>query len=126
VTEELQASAILAALNAQDAHAYDIDDLKALPAPPKNYTEVTVSRRYGGQDRLPGSTGRVGWRVTTRQVGATVTAARTLRQRAVTALLYQRLTIDGVLTTPIQFESEDPISEDDSWFSGLVTWTYVT
>lgn len=124
-TEEQNAAAIIAALNTAQANAFDYDDIDR-DNPPEQYTEVTVSRRYGGTERNDSTTGRVGWRITTRAVATTVSNAREMRNRAVTALLYRRLTVDGVQTTPIQFESEDPIASDDGMFSGLCTWTYVT
>ena len=124
-TEEEQATAIIAALNAAEANPFDYDDIDR-DNPPEQYTEVTVSRRYGGTDRNDSTTGRVGWRITTRAVATTVSNAREMRNRTVAALLYKRVTVGGELTTPIQFESEDPIAPDDGMFSGLCTWTYVT
>ena len=123
-TEEQHATAIKAALTAQLAAPYDLDDLKALTTPPAQYTEVTVSRRFGGENRATGSTGRVGWRITTRAVAKTVSNAREMRKRTDAALLYVRLTVDGDKTTPIQFEGAEPIGDDDGWWSGLTTWTY--
>lgn len=123
-TEEQHATAIKAALTAQTAAPYDLDDLKALSSPPASYVEVTVSRRAGAPLRNPGSTGRTGWRITTRSVAKTVSNAREMRKRTATALLYARLTVDGDKTTPIQFEGEEPIGDDDGWYSGLSTWTY--
>lgn len=116
--------AVIAALSAVSAAPYDLDDIKALASPPAQYTEVTVSRRFGGQNRATGSTGRVGWRITTRTVAKTVSNAREMRKRAETALLYARLTVGGDETTPIQFEGAEPIGDDDGWWSGLTTWTY--
>ena len=123
-TEEQHAAAVKAALTAQSAAPYDLDDLKALATPPAQYTEVTVSRRFGAQNRATGSTGRVGWRITTRAVAKTVSNAREMRKRTAAALSYVRLTVDGDQTTPIQFEGEEPIGDDDGWWSGLTTWTY--
>lgn len=125
-TEEQQAAAVIAALMTANAAPYDLDDVKELATLPPQYTEVTVSRRYGGDERNTASTGRVGWRITTRAVAQTVSNAREMRNRAVAALLYKRLTVADDQTTPIQFESEEPIGVDDGWYSGLCTWTYVT
>jgi hypothetical protein len=123
--EEQHATAVLAALNAELAasmRAYDYDDLPTTR--PANYVEVTVSRRAGGPNRNPGSTGRSGWRITTRPVSTTVSNAREMRKRVATALLFNRVTVGGDQSTPIQFETEDPIGPDDGWYSGLSTWTY--
>ena len=74
--------------------------------------------------RDPAATGRRGWRITTRQVGKTITNARQMRTRTHAALEGVRLTVAGDLTTRIQFESAEVIGEDGSYWSGLETWTY--
>lgn len=124
VSEATQLAAVLAALNDADAAAYDLDAIKEAANRPAYYTEVTVTARYGAEPRNTGSTGRRGWRITTRVVGDYASNAQEIRKRVDTGLRYVRLTVDGATTTPIQFESEDPIGEDDGWFSGLTTWTY--
>lgn len=123
-TEEQHATAIKAALTAQLAAPYDLDDAKALTAIPNAYTEVMVSPRSGAPLRNPGSTGRRGWRIATRQVGSTVSNAREMRKRTHAALEFVRLTVGGDVTTPIQFEGAELIGEDDGYWSGLETWTY--
>lgn len=124
-TEEQHAAAIIAALTAKSAAPYDLDDAKALVPPlPKGYTEVMVSPRAGAPLRNPGSTGRRGWRIATRQVGTTVSNAREMRKRTHEALEFVRLTVGGDQTTPIQFDSAEEIGEDDGYWSGLETWTY--
>jgi hypothetical protein len=124
-TEEQHAAAVLTALNTaltSNMRAYDYDEVPATR--PDNYVEVTVSRRFGGDNRAVGSTGRVGWRITTRPVAKTVSNAREMRKRVTTALNAARVTVSGDKSTPIQFEGEEPIGPDDGWYSGLSTWTY--
>jgi hypothetical protein len=122
-SEEQHAAAVIAVLTA--ANPYDLDDAKALPTPlPGGYTEVMVSPRFGAPSRNPGSTGRRGWRISTRQVGTTVSNAREMRKRTHAALEFVRLTVAGDQTTPIQFEGAEPIGEDAGYWSGLETWTY--
>lgn len=123
-TEEQHAAAIVAALNAESAAAYDLDDLKKLAAQPAFYTEVTVTPRFGAPNRNPGSTGRRGWRITTRQVADTVSNAREMRRRTHAALEFARLSVAGGTSTPVQFEGAEAIGEDDGKWSGLETWTY--
>lgn len=123
-TEEQHALAVIAALNAANAAAYDIDDLKGMTTLPAQYTEVTISRRFGAPNRNNGSTGRSGWRVTARTVAKTVSNAREMRKRARAGLEFARLTVDGAQSTPVQFESEDPIGDDDGLYSGLTTYVY--
>jgi hypothetical protein len=123
-SEEECAAAVIAALSAASAAPYDLDDVKALPTVPDGYTEVLVARRGGAPNRNPGSTGRRGWRISTRQVGTSVTNAREMRKRTHAALEFVRLTVGGDKTTPIQFEGAEPIGEDGGYWSGLETWTY--
>lgn len=125
-TEEQHAAAVIAALSAATAAPYDLDDAKKLTAAQiyPGYTGVTVSPRFGAPNRAPGSTGRRGWRITTRQVGGTVSNAREMRKRTHAALEFVRLSVGGGTTTPIQFEGAEPIGEDDGYWSGLETWTY--
>lgn len=124
VSEELHAAAVIAALSGEGAVAYDLDDLAKMATLPANYVEVTVSRRAGAPLRNPGSTGRTGWRVTTRVVCATVTNAREYRRRVEAALNFRRLTVGGSVSTPVQFETEETIGADDGVWSGLTVWTY--
>lgn len=123
-SEEQQAAAVIAALTTANAAPYDLDDAKALTTIPAGYTEVMVSPRGGAPLRNPGSTGRRGWRISTRQVGTTVGNAREMRKRTHTALEFARLTVGGGQTTPIQFEGAEPIGEDEGYWSGLETWTF--
>lgn len=122
--EDLHAAAVIAALNGKQAAGYELDDAKALTDIPDGYTEVMVTRRYGAVRRNDGTTGRQGWRIATRQIGSSITNARTMRNRTHQALEFVRLTIGGALTTPIQFEGAEDIGEDGDHYSGLETWTY--
>lgn len=125
-TEDQHAAAIITALTAANAAPYDLDDAKKLTTAQifPGYTEVTVSPRSGAPNRSTGSTGRRGWRITTRQIGGTVSNAREMRKRTHAALEFARLTVGGDKTSPIQFEGAEPIGDDDGWYSGLTTWTY--
>lgn len=120
-TDEEVASAFIARLSALGALPYDYDDLPATR--PANYSEVTVTRRYGGEQRASGvRDGRL-YRATVRQVAKTVSNARNLRAKSA-GLEESVLTIGGATTTPIEFETADVIGPDDGWFSGLETWTF--
>jgi len=113
--------AVVAALTAANAHPYTLDDIKQMATAPAYYTEVTVSRRFGGERRGGNASGSTGWRVTTRAVAKTEENAREMRRRAA-SLEDARL---GT-STPVVFETEEAIGEDNDWWSGLTTWTYVT
>ncbi len=124
--EQLHATAVLAVLNAalpDSVVAYDVDDL---PTPrPSRYVEVSVTRRAGGNLRSVGSTSIAGWRITTRPVDQfSVTNARKAATTVRGAIEFARLTVSGKKSTPVQFETSDPIEADEGWVSGLTAWTY--
>ena len=121
MSEEPVAAAFIAALNANSAAAYDHDDVPATLPP--YFTQVTVSRRFGGVMRGERPTSTL-YRATTRAVAKNVTTAREMRRRAQVALEGTTLVIGGIETTPIQFEAEDAINPDDGYFSGLTYWTF--
>jgi len=122
-TDEAVAAAFIARLAALGALPYDYDDLAAASPKPENYTEVTVTRRYGGVQRGSGvRDGRL-YRATARQVAKTVSNARNLRAKSA-GLEGVSLTVGSETTTPLEFETAQPIGPDDGWFSGLETWTF--
>ena len=126
-TEDQHATAVLAALNAvltTGRKAYDSDTLRAMAALPADYVEVTVSRRFGGEERNDGYIGTEGYRITTRVVGKFVANGRDMRDKVRTALAFKMLTVGSLTTTPIAFETEDPIGDDEGRWSGLTAWTY--
>jgi hypothetical protein len=92
-----------------------------------NYLALIVSRRYGGNIRQGGSISPSGWRFTARAVGVGDGNARVLLREATAAFEDHTITVDGVTSTPIAFESEDPIRQDDddkNLWSGLRSFTY--
>lgn len=123
-------TALLALLNARlstmatPRQAYTSD--KA-PTTGGDYVAVTLSRRYGGNGRLNGTISPSGWRLTTRAVGVGEQNAGVLLDVCAQALEDKTITVTGVTSTPIAFEADDPIAEDerdaDLW-SGLTSWIY--
>lgn len=129
MSDNAVASAVLAALNARLAmmatprEAFEMDDA---PKVGGDYVAVTVSRRFLGTPRANTTLGLGGWRITTRAVGNGVTNARVLLDICSQALEAAQVTANGVISTPIAFESEDPIRQDDAddnLWSGLRSWT---
>lgn len=113
---------VLAALNTVEKIAYSAD---ALPdVLPPFYVEVHLSRRYGGVQRLSGVyDGRL-HRILVRAVAQTLPNAYRMWD-ALDALEETALNIDGALSTPVEFETEDQqISPDAGWYSGARTLTY--
>lgn len=121
--------ALLTAALAPRAEALELDEVDRradagnLPA---EYVEVTIARRFGGEDRLGVWQGTEAWRVTTRVVAPRIKNARVMRKKVRAALEYAALAISGDTTTPVRFETEDEISADkERTFSGFSIWTYV-
>lgn len=122
-TDEEVAAAFIAQLTTLGAVPYDFDDLAKISPRPDNYTEVTVTRRYGGEQRASGERDGRLYRATARQVSKTVSNARNLRTKSA-GLEGVMLTVGSATTTPVEFETADPIGPDDGWFSGLESWTF--
>lgn len=120
-TDEEVAVAFIAKLSALGGVPFDLDEVPSRP--PDNYTQVTVTRRFGGEQRSSGERDGRLYRATTRQVGKTVSNARNLRTKSA-GLEGAVLTIGSATSTPIEFETADDIGPDDGWFSGLETWTF--
>lgn len=103
-------------------HAYDYDDVPdQLPA---NYAVISVTRRYADDFRFSYGRRLVGYRLSTLAVGITIDSTRWVRDRMTTALADRPLTLNGQPTTPVRFESENPIEWDDGRYSGSTFWTY--
>lgn len=91
---------------------------------PNIFATISVERRYNPTLRLSAQAGAAGWRVSVRCMGKTVVQAQWAMFQVGKALNERRLLIDGELTTPIQFESDEPPAWDDKRFAGLVQFTY--
>lgn len=120
-TEKEHSTAVIAFLTTAAAAPYSLGTAAA--SLPDFYTEVGVVRRFGGEQRLSGVRDGELYRITARQVARLYPNAQNLRAKSA-ALEGAVLTIGALTTTPIEFESADPIAEDDGWYSGLQTWTY--
>ena len=121
VNEEANAAAVIAALTTLNAAPFDLDDVPAVL--PVLYNEITVTRRYGGapiRGTLPTS---AHYRITVRSVAKTVSNAREMRKRS-SLLEGTVLTVGGLESTPIQFETAELIGEDDGYYSGISSYTY--
>jgi hypothetical protein len=121
VTEDDLAAAVIATIVANGGRAYDLDDAKALTNPPASYVEVTVERRFGGEQRACGGYALTGYRLNLRAVGTTVSNVRNARSKA--DLEGVRLAVDGAESTAVQFETQDSIGQDNDWWSGMTTFT---
>lgn len=127
MSTEAHLAAIKALLTAAGAKPYDIGELAALTTLPTSYTEVHLMPRLPGEERLGVWSGTQSYRIVTRAVGRTAQAAHTLRDRAAEALQWTRFTVEGATAGPITRElADDPIGDDEDWFSGTSSWSYST
>lgn len=104
--------------------AYEADDA---PTAGGDYVSMALHRRFGGNERVGGGLSPSAWRLVLRAVGTGVPNARVLLAICSEAVEQQRITVAGVTSTPIQFESEDPIGQDEydlNLWSGMRTYTY--
>lgn len=127
-SEQQVATACIALVNAQlsaygdgGVHAFDLDDARGVTA---EHVQVTLTPRFSATER-GGMAASSPWRLTTRPVGSTVGNARELARRTRVALDGVRVIAAGETSTPIRLESSDAIGEDDGYYSGLTTWTFV-
>lgn len=120
MSEESHAAAVKAALTALNAVPYDLDDVPAVM--PAYYNEVTISRRFGGLIRGESPTTTL-IRLNIRAVAKTVSNAREMRRRA-EQIEGTTVTVDGIQSTPIQFETAETIGFDDGFWQGLTSYTY--
>lgn len=113
---------VLEALNAIEKVAYSLD---ALPdVLPPAYIAVSVTRRFGGVERMSGMRdGHLG-RFEARAIGKTI--AQTYRMwDLIDALENTTLTIGGVVSTPVQFENDgEVIIADAGWYVGSKSLAY--
>ena len=125
-TEQEHFDAVVQVLTDADANPHDYDETVT----DDGYTLVSVSDRFGGTPRMSGDIGIRLARVTLLAVGITADNVREIRQRFDSALREKRLTIAGRETTPIQFETSEPVGPDGDivttgqWFSARSQYTY--
>lgn len=125
-TRAQHAEAVLAVINAAlppTIKAYETDDIPATR--PAQYVEVILTRVFGGEPMLDGSTATSGWLIFTRFVAKTVSNAGVLQDRVTTALEDRVLVIGDRESTPVSFQTEEPIAPDSGWYSGSAQWDYI-
>ena len=128
MSESSHTAAVTTALSTGGAVPHDLDKVPGSTGNPGTlppyYTEVSVMRRFGGNPRVTTQSGVQGYRITTRAVANSAANARNMRSKQHAALEETVLVVDGEATTPIKFDSAEPIAEDEGMYSGLTTWTY--
>lgn len=89
---------------------------------PPIFVLLGLERRYV-EPTGAGRTTRSGWRLTVRYIGRTTDEARWAAAKVAQAM-ETRLTVDGVVSTPVTHESTQAIAPDDGRFSGWAAYTY--
>lgn len=137
-SEELQARAIITAINAAllaaplpqsgtvpaDRRAYDLDEIPE-SRPVSGYVAIEVFRRYIDGFRLGGPHAVRGGRLVTRYPSKSVTTTRLLKARTRLALEDVVLTAsDGSLVGPFKFETTLTPEPDQGWHEAADQWIF--
>ena len=123
--EKAHLAAVKALLPAA-AKPYTLQELKDLGAAvPTSYNEVTVTQRLGSGPRRAGAPSAVTqWRILIRSVAQKYGNAQEMRRQAVLALQEAKVTVAGEEFFIERSVSDDPIHEDDGWWSGVLEFAY--
>lgn len=91
---------------------------------PDEYVTVAVVRRSGGRPRS-GRYVTTGWALYVMAASKTSESnARNSLEKIRAALESQVLTVAGVTSTPVKFDSARPVGPDNTWSSGVNTYTF--
>lgn len=131
MTEQEQATAILAAINAAigpGATAYEYDKIPGANGnagtEPAQYVAVALSRRYVDNRRFGGSVMLPGGRLETRYAAKSITNARNMRRLVTAAIEDTTLTGPGGEVGPFTFESAEAFRPDQTYQVGTDVWTF--
>lgn len=120
-TEALRiANAALPAAGTARAH-----EPSKVPSPrPDEYVTVAVVRRPGGKPRS-GRYSTTGWSLYVMAASArSEENARNWLEKIRAAFESQVITVAGVASTPVKFDSARPVGPDNTWSSGVNTYTF--
>lgn len=108
------------------AKPYTLQELKDLgTAVPTSYNEVQVAQRVPDGPRRAGAPSAVTqWRILIRSVAQKYGNAQEMRYQADLALQEAKVTVDGEDFFIERSVSDDPIHEDDGWWSGVSEYAY--
>ena len=130
MTENEQAAAILAALNAalSPVVAYEYGKVPGANGnagtEPARYAVVTVSRRYVPERRASGYVSVPGGRLGVRYIAKAAIDVRNMRRLAAEVIEDQILTTDAGEVGPFTFESGDPARPDGAYLVADDSWTF--
>lgn len=121
--EQEHLQAVLNAFRDVGAAVYERDGLPDVLDPA--YSEIAVTRRPGGNARSSGESNTVGvYEISERTTSTSAILLREHRDRAA-GIEDVMLSIGDRESTPVTFDSADPIAAEDGWYVGFRTWTYV-
>lgn len=103
------------------------DPSKVSTSGAREYVQLILTRRFGGNPRNAGLLSPSGWRVTARAVCLSENNARIVLDAVNAGLEDHTVTVGSVVSTPIAFEAEDGVRQDDddkNIWSGLTSFTY--
>lgn len=127
MTDELAArDAVIARLNTLLAPqvAYTVNQIRSMTTLPDAYVEVVVYRRFIGAPRRAGSApGVTSFRARTRAVGNTEDNALLMAKKA-SGLERSILTVGAGTSTEVDYETSEPVAEDEDRYSGYTLWTF--
>jgi hypothetical protein len=124
MSEKAHLDAVVALLTAANAVPMTLQQIKDAATLPTSYTEVQVKQKYGAGPRRAGAPSEVTqWRILTRAVAQRYANAQEMRQRA-GALHEAAFTVDGETYFVERSATDDPIGEDDGWWSGTSEFAY--
>ena len=121
MSEKTHLDAVVALIGSS---AYTLQDLKDAPTLPTSYNEVTVMQKFGDGPRRSGAPSAVTqWRILVRSVAQRYANAQEMRRLAGT-LHEAKVTVAGEVFFIERAVSDDPIAEDDGWWSGTSEYAY--
>jgi ribosomal protein L7/L12 len=125
MSEKAHLDAVMALLPAA-AKPYTLQQLKDLgTALPTSYNEVQVAQRIASGPHRAGAPSAVTqWRILIRSVALKYGNAQEMRHQANLALQEAKVTVAGEDFFIERSVSDDPIHEDDGWWSGVSEFAY--
>ena len=126
-TEQDHIDAVKAVLDDAGAVPYTVQDANRVSVLPPAYNSFTVEPRAGGVLRITATTDARGYRIAVQSCGKTYDEAVAMRIAADAALRGASLVVGSGMSTPIQFESAQPVDDQDrpGWYVGSQLYTYV-
>lgn len=91
---------------------------------PNIFAIIALERRFNPTVRASTRAGSAGWRLSVTSVGRTVDECRWAQNKVAVALNEQRISIDGDLTTRLQYESGRAAEVDETRVSADDFYTY--